>query len=240
MSAYTGNIFNFSRDLPEPFDTLSNKKVKVASKYSDGATASTLCSTVIKAINAICRCKNSTGEGAVGIIDQKTVAEYKSSMGPDAYHLVVYNRDNGNIMASIYDKSTEIFENYILNSSGRDGAAVMMAMFPVLMEDAEFEENFEEYYNQFVSAFPDMTKTTNAMAMLCDNAYRRVKDENCAAHVKVGLDKAGNLMRVSQAQLDSGKFEPTEVVAGEFNIFARKGATPIKKATAVIEHSDLV
>ena len=240
MSAYTGNIFNFSRDLPEPFDTLSNKKVKVTSKYSDGATASTLCSTVIKAINAICRCKNSTGEGAVGIIDQKTVAEYKSSMGPDAYHLVVYNRDNGNIMASIYDKSTEIFENYILNSSGRDGAAVMMAMFPVLMEDAEFEENFEEYYNQFVSAFPDMTKATNAMAMLCDNAYRRVKDENCAAHVKVGLDKAGNLMRVSQAQLDSGKFEPTEVVAGEFNIFARKGATPIKKATAVIEHSDFV
>lgn len=90
MSAYTGNIFNFSRDLPEPFDTLSNKKVKVTSKYSDGATASTLCSTVIKAINAICRCKNSTGEGAVGIIDQKTVAEYKSSMHAKLSGLAIF------------------------------------------------------------------------------------------------------------------------------------------------------
>ena len=32
----------------------------------------------------------------------------------------------------------------------------MMAMFPVLMEDAEFEENFEEYYNQFILSFPEI------------------------------------------------------------------------------------
>ena len=240
MSAYTGNIFNFSRDLPEPFDTLSNKKVKVASKYSDGATASTLCSTVIKAINAICRCKNSTGEGAVGIIDQKTVAEYKSSMGPDAYHLVVYNRDNGNIMASIFDKNTETIENYKLHASERDGAAVMMALVPLLLKDDEFDEHFQAYYDQRVAGYPDMKKATESMAILCDNAYRRIKDDTCSAHLKVTLDKSGNVLRVSQGHLDSGAYTPNAVLAGEFTIFAKTGRVTVSAAKDAIDHKDFV
>ena len=82
MATYINNIFNFSRNLPAPFDTLPNKKIKVSSKYGDGTT-STLCSTVIKAAHAVCRCMNGTGEGAVGVIDHRTVSEYKSSVGAD-------------------------------------------------------------------------------------------------------------------------------------------------------------
>ncbi len=239
MSAYMNNIFNFSRALPEPFDTLTNKKVKVSSKYGDG-TAATLCATMIKAVHAVCRCMDGTGEGAVGVIDHRTVAEYKSAMGPDAYHLVVYDSNSGSLMASVYDKNTEVFENYTMNASGRDGAAVMMAAFPILMNDEEFSDAFEEYRDQMNGGFPDMTKATEAMAMLCDNAYRRIKDPSCAAHVKVNVDKAGNLMRVSQAQLDSGAFTPTTVVAGEFTIFAKTGRVTVKKADAIVEHEDFI
>lgn len=239
MGAYMNNIFNFNRPLPEPFDTLTNKKVKVSSKYGDG-TAATLNATMIKAIHSVCRCMDGTGEGAVGVIDHRTVAEYKSSMGPDAYHLVVYDSNSGSLMASVYDKNTEVFENYTMNASGRDGSAVMMAVFPVLMSDEEFSDAFEEYRDQMNGGFPDMTKATNAMAMLCDNAYRRIKDSSCAAHVKVNVDKAGNLMRVSQAQLDSGAFTPTTVLAGEFMIFAKTGRVTVKKADAIVEHEDFV
>lgn len=239
MSAYVNNIFNFGRSLPVPFDTISNKKVKVSSKYGDG-TASTLCSTVIKAVHAVCFCMSGAGEGAVGVIDHRCVAEYKSSMGPDAYHLVVYDSNSGNVMASVYDKNTETFENYVLNASGRDGAAVMMGIMPALMKDDEFKETFDAYYEEYHKGYPDMTKATEYMAILCDNAYRRIKDDTCAAHVKVGVDKAGNLMRVSQAQLDSGKFTPTAVIAGEFTIFAKTGPATIHKATAVVEHEDFV
>lgn len=239
MGAYMNNIFNFNRPLPEPFDTLTNKKVKVSSKYGDG-TAATLNATMIKAIHSVCRCMDGTGEGAVGVIDHRTVAEYKSSMGPDAYHLVVYDSNSGSLMASVYDKNTEVFENYTMNASGRDGTAVMMAVFPVLMSDEEFSDAFEEYRDQMNGGFPDMTKATNAMAMLCDNAYRRIKDSSCAAHVKVNVDKAGNLMRVSQAQLDSGAFMPTTVLAGEFTIFAKTGRVTVKKADAIVEHEDFV
>ncbi len=233
------NLFNYSRSLPEPFDTLTNKKVKVSSKYGDG-TAATLCATVIKAVHAVCRCMDGTGEGAVGVIDYRTVAEYKSAMGTDAYHLVVYDSNNGSVMASVYDKNTEVFENYTMNASGRDGAAVMMAIFPVFLQDEEFQDAFDEYRDQMNAGFPDMGKATNAMAMLCDNAYRRIKDTSCAAPVKVNIDKAGNLMRVSQAQLDSGAFTPTTVSAGEFTIFAKTGRVTVKKAEAIIEHEDFV
>ena len=240
MSTYLNNLFNFSRPLPEPFDTLSSKKIKVSSQYGDG-TVSTLCATVIKAINAACRCMNGSGEGAVGVIDHRTVAEYKSSMGPDAYHLVVYDSATGTILASVYDKNTEVFENYVLNPTGRDGAAVMMALFPILVKDKEFAENFDTYREQFDAGFPDMTKATESMAILCDNVYRRAKDSSCPAYVKISVDKSGNLMRVTQTQLDSGIFTPAEVAAGEFTIFSKSVArTVISKAKTLVEHSDFV
>lgn len=239
MSTHMNNLFNFSRTLPAPFDSLTNKKVAVSSKYGDG-TQATLCATVIKAIHAVCRCMNGTDEGAVGVIDHRSVAEYKSSMGADAYHLVVYDSNSGSVMASVYDKNTEVFETYTMNQSNRDGAAVMMAMIPVLMNDEEFKESFDLYYDQFISGYTDMAKATEYMAYLCDNAYRRIKDPGCAAHVKVSLDKSGNLMRVSQTQLDSGTFTPTNVMAGEFTIFAKTGPATIKKASTVVEHADFV
>lgn len=239
MSTNMNNLFCYSRPLPAPFDTLKNKKVGVSSKYGDG-TQATLSGTVIKAVHAVCQCMNGTSEGAVGVIDHRSVAEYKSSMGADAYHLVVYDSNSGAIMASVYDKNTEVFETYTMNNSGRDGAAVMMALMPALMADDEFKEHFDEYYDQFISGFTDLSKATESMGYLCDNAYRRIKDPGCSAHVKVNVDKSGNLMRVSQAQLDSGAFTPTSVVAGEFTIFAKTGPATIKKASIVVEHSDFV
>ena len=83
MSVSIANLFNYSRALPEPFDSLTSKKVKVASKYASG-TEATLCCSVIKAVHAFYHCATNGGEGAVGWVEnKKCVAEYKSSMGPD-------------------------------------------------------------------------------------------------------------------------------------------------------------
>lgn len=237
MATYINNIFNFGRSLPSPFDTIANKKIKVSSKYGDGTT-STLCGTVIKAVHAVCHCMDGSGEGAVGIIDHRTAAEYKSFAGADAYHLVVYDSNTGSLMASVYDSNMETFENYTLNSSGRDGAAVMMALFPILMQDDEFKESFEAYQDELNAGYPHMDKATEYMALMCDNAYRRIKDDSCVAHIKVNVDKAGNLMRVSQTHLDSGSFTPTTVLAGEFKIFAQTGPAQIYSATETIDHAD--
>lgn len=240
MSVSINNLFNYSRSLPVPFDTMTNKKVKVASMYG-AKTESTLCGSVIKAVHAMCRCMNGTGEGAVGQIDtNKSVAEYKSSVGPDAYHLVVFDAASGSALASVYDKNTELIEQYVAHPSQRDGAAIFFALMPFLMSDAEFDEPFQEYYDQFIAGYPDMAKATESMAILCDNAYRRIKDDTCPAHINITVDKSGNLMRVSQGQLDSGSFVPTSVTAGEFTIFAKTGPAVIKKAGVVVEHTDFV
>lgn len=240
MSVSINNLFNYSRSLPVPFDTMTNKKVKVASMYG-AKTESTLCGSVIKAVHAMCRCMNGTGEGAVGQIDtNKSVAEYKSSVGPDAYHLVVFDAASGSALASVYDKNTELIEQYVAHPSQRDGAAIFFALMPFLMSDAEFDETFQEYYDQFIAGYPDMAKATESMAILCDNAYRRIKDDTCPAHINITVDKPGNLMRVSQGQLDSGSFVPTSVTAGEFTIFAKTGPAVIKKAGVVVEHTDFV
>lgn len=240
MSVSINNLFNYSRSLPVPFDTMTNKKVKVASMYG-AKTESTLCGSVIKAVHAMCRCMNGTGEGAVGQIDtNKSVAEYKSSVGPDAYHLVVFDTASGSALASVYDKNTELIEQYVAHPSQRDGAAIFFALMPFLMSDAEFDETFQEYYDQFIAGYPDMAKATESMAILCDNAYRRIKDDTCPAHINITVDKSGNLMRVSQGQLDSGSFVPTSVTAGEFTIFAKTGPAVIKKAGVVVEHTDFV
>ena len=240
MSVSINNLFNYSRSLPVPFDTMTNKKVKVASMYG-AKTESTLCGSVIKAVHAMCRCMNGTGEGAVGQIDtNKSVAEYKSSVGPDAYHLVVFDAASGSALASVYDKNTELIEQYVAHPSQRDGAAIFFALMPFLMSDVEFDETFQEYYDQFIAGYPDMAKATESMAILCDNAYRRIKDDTCPAHINITVDKSGNLMRVSQGQLDSGSFVPTSVTAGEFTIFAKTGPAVIKKAGVVVEHTDFV
>ena len=220
MSGAINNLFNFSRALPEPMDKLSSKKIKVSSKYGSG-TEATLSATVIKAVHAVCDCMNGIREGAVGVIDHRMVAEYKSSSGPDAYHLVVYDSATGNIVASGYDKNTEMIESYRLHSTANDGAAVLMAMMPALMADDEFEDNFVLYFDQRKNGYPDMGKAVDCMAILCDNAYRRIKDETCPANLKAKVEKSGNVLRVSQAQLDSGAYTPTSVMAGEFTIFAK-------------------
>ena len=239
MSSYVTNLFSFSRNLPPPYDKLASKKVSVASKYGDGKEA-TLSASVIKAVHAVCGCMNGN-DGAVGTQDNKSMAEYKSSVNADAYHLVVYNKDSGTIMASVYDKNTETVENYVLNAAGRDGAAIVMALHPTLMEDMEYRTKFYEYYAEFQSGFPDQTKMLNLMGCICDNVYRRAKDESCDAHVKTSLDKSGNLMRVSKTQLDSGAYTPTKVEAGNFCIFAHSTSNgTIKAAETVIEQSDFV
>ena len=234
------NLFNFGRPLPEPFDKLGSKKIKgVASQY--GGTDATLCAAVIKAVNALCGCVNGDGEGALGRISPtNSVAEYKSSMGPTAYHLVVYDAATGNFLASVYDSNTELIEQYTVHTSARDGAALFFAMMPQLLADEEFQEQFRLYLEQFTNGFPDLPKATHTMAILCDNVYRRVKDDTCAAHLKANVDKSGNLMRVSRAQLDSGLYQPTEVLAGEFTIFTQNGKPVVHKPVKVIDHKDFV
>lgn len=79
MSVSIANLFNYSRALPEPFDSLTSKKVKVASKYASG-TEATLCGSVIKAVHAFYHCATNGGEGAVGWVENKKCVQEPSTI----------------------------------------------------------------------------------------------------------------------------------------------------------------
>ena len=70
------------------------------------------------------------------------------------------------------------------------------------------------------AGYPDMGEATERMAILCDNAYRRINDSSCAAYLPTSIDGTGNVMRVSTTHIDSGNFRPDTVVAGMFTILA--------------------
>jgi hypothetical protein len=242
MSSPNAKLFNYSRSLPPPFNKVSVKKVKVSSKYGDG-TEATLCGTVLKAVAALHGCRYSGGAGALGLIDHRSVCEYKSAAGPEAYHLAVFDPSTGKVFASVYDKGTESFETYTVGNGAkaRDGSAVMMVLLPMLLEDEEFKERFDEYTDAANSGFTDMKAATECAAVLCDNAYRRIIDEACPAHVNVKIDASGNLMRISPTQLDSGTFTPKTLLGGEFCIFAQSGPSPVFTPDGeAVDHSDFV
>ena len=234
----SSKLFVFNRGLPAPFDKVG-KKVKVSSTYGDG-TEATLSSTVVKAVLSYCACKDGSQPGAVGTCGSKGVAEYKSASGADAYHLAVYDPSNGAVLASKYDSNTEMMETYSMGKTGQDGAAVLLAMIPALAVDKEFGDNLDAFMTEYQGGLSDLKKATDLMAILCDNAYRRVNDKTCSAHLPVSIDNSGNVMRVSQTHLDSGSFTPDTVLAGEFTILAHIGATAVLEQKETIPHSDFV
>lgn len=238
-SVVTKLLFSFDRKLPIPFDKLTTKTTSVTSKYGDG-TKATLSTSMVKAVLAYCACKNGSGQGAVGKIDHRSVAEYKSAMGPDIYHLAVYDPNSGHVLVSEYDANTTNIAQYKVHKTAKDGSAILMAMLPELMTDDEFKEHLDVCFDCHCKGWPDMSQATEHMAILCDNAYRRVGDETCPAHVKVNLEASGNVMRISNAQLDSGAFVPQSVLAGEFTIICQTGPAPAFTPVTVIDHTDFV
>lgn len=237
MSSGINNLFNFGRSLPEPF-TSTSKKVSVSSKYGD-KTSSTLCATVIKAVHAFIDCMEGNSKGAVGLTGDFCIAEYKSSTGPEDYHLVVYNKGSGSIKVGVYNRSTEIMEEYIASARSRDGAAILFAMMPELLLDEEFQIHFDKYKAEKDAGYPKIEEATLSMAILCDNVYRRIKDTSCAAHIKAEVNASGIMERLSKMQLDRGEYEPRVVCAGEFQIFAKTAAArTIKSANILIENKD--
>lgn len=237
MSVKNNKIFAFSRSLPEPFNGIS-AKVKVSSMYGDG-TEATLCATVIKAINAYCACQDGSGLGAVGKNNTKCIAEYKSSSGTNKYHLVVYDHNNGALLACAYENDTESIEIYDITS--RDNAAIVFAMMPVLLDNDEFKAQLEKYSKIRQGGFTDTKGAADSMAILCDNIYRRVTNPLCPAAVKLELEASGKLTRIPRTQIDAGKYTPHEIIAGEFTIFAKTGrVNTIKKADIIIEQKDFI
>jgi len=229
-------MFLFDRKLPHPFDTVSKSSTTDVSTYSDG-TKATITAGVTKALLAYCKLADGSGQGALGSLDQKLVCEYKSTEA-DKYHIVVFDTTTRKFLASVYDTNTDNVEQYVISKSGRDAAALFLALFPILHDDAEFQEKLTEFEEHHRAGFADLKGATGVLAVLCDNVYRRMTDETCTAHVKADVEATGNLTRISTTHLLSKTFMPKDVQYGEFIIFAQSAKAPAYHPMTTIPHTD--
>ncbi len=235
-------LFQYDRNRPTPFD--KSGSVDVASKYAPTNSArgrrTNLCAGVIKALNAVCDCISHTVRGAVGTVDNYYIAEYKSSIAKEM-HLVIYNSQNGNILASVYDLDAKTKTQYEIGAKKRDSAAIFMAMFPEFDKDEEFKDTFQEYCVERAAGYPDKDKASELIGVLCDNVYRRITDNNCEAHIAVNISETGNLARVTNTHIDSQEYIPKRLVAGEFEIFNNpKGTENLGRMKEVPPLTDFV
>jgi len=243
MSDNVNLVLDFSRRIPEPFDAYP-RKGNYASKYSS-ASSGTLIGGIVKMVLNACEVKAGNKKGGVGIVKNGSsvaycVSEYESSIGNEM-HLIVYNCSKGTVNASVYNTLTANMEQYKCGPKNRDGTAILFALFPLFMADDEFETTFNNIYNNFSNGWSDLDAAYGEMLIICDNIYRRLRDDSLACKVTLNLDKAGNLSRVQSMAIKNGTYEPEEVILGGFEIFSTKSNTTKKKTkSTAIEHSDFV
>ena len=194
----------------------------------------------MKAVLQVCGQLASKHPGGVGSQNQYGIAEYKSSNSPEEYHLAIYDCTTGQILASVYNDTTGINESYNGGPKGRDCAAIIAAMFPALLKDEEFRRYLFKVYDDFMDDFPNIDETKKYMGILCDNVYRRVMDESCPAHLPLNIDKSGNIFRVSQTHIESGKYIPKDIFSGWFHIFTENPGTAVISSNTEISHTDFV
>jgi len=207
--------------LPEPFDTApANHTTKHLSKFNGDSGTSTFYPPLLRAIISYAKLQLATEnktecKGAVGYQgEDMIVAEYVSNVRT----AVVYNRKTGKFIAGNFDGiSTSNITHYTLGPKGQSGAALFFAMIPELLEDSEFSDNYNVFYEMLKDNFLDLEETYKTGFIMCDNVYRRMLNKNLGLNVNIPTTK--NVAVLSKFSIDSKTYNPTSVVMGEFEVF---------------------
>lgn len=227
-------LMSFNRSVPGGLPRTVSGTV---SQYTTGGkTSSTISPSVVEAVEAWWHMKNETdpGEipGGVGTLPGATVAELRTPDGK--IHLVVKGND-GKLQGAISDSFTGTLAPYSLGTKEDfDATAIILALMPELMDNDEFSTAYKQYEENVMNG--DLP--VEALAMMSDNAYRRLLDPGLIASVTVNLASV-NLTRLKKQQLESGMFKPDTVLAGSTENFGGSSDTG-EAAKVLVETNDFV
>lgn len=233
----------FTMGVPSEFASFAKETTIYTSVFNSASVKkSTLHAPTLRAILAYMRLYNATtagepvdGLGAIGTQNgKKIIAEYVG--GRKDIQGVVYTMASGSILASVYaDENASGTQFVHKGSGGKDtGTAFFFALMPVFMEDAEFVENYNQLYEQFVSGFPGEKETEEAIFKLCDNVYRRIENaDDCGASgVKIEYPVTGNVRQITDIARKKGTYSATDILLGEFKMI-KAGIKPKKGASSI-------
>ena len=243
--------WTFQRTLPEPFKDYTDDAVfkNIASKYcTQPQKRSTLHAATLQAVLTYMELEEPAGGksaeelGAIGSqTNTYTVAEYPSRTGE--LHVVVYNPANGKFIAGKYTVPPDTEntpEKYVFKDSENTGTALLFALMPTFLSDEEFNEKYQQLKEYRAAGYPDMDEAAETAAVLCDNAYRRIRYSDTLATGGIRTDIAPNgvIPLLKPLALQTGTYAPTEIIHGAFQVL--KPGNTFKKKAEVIAKADFV
>ena len=234
--------WSFRLQQPAPFDDpqYSGSKSMGFSQYNTSSTAqkSTLHAPTMRALLAYAKLVSATengqsvdGLGAIG--HQGTtyrISEYRSANKTDC---VVFNPVTGKFNAAQVEDGAQALKPYSVGAGNGTGSGLLFCLMPVLNEDDEFRQKFQEFVSHFESGWADMDEAFECALTLCDNVYRRIENSKQLGSdgVKISIPTTGNISVITQMAMDSGNYAPTGASYGEFTIMQMSG-TPTAKASS--------
>lgn len=234
--------WSFRLQQPAPFDDpkYAGSKSMGFSQYNTSSTAqkSTLHAPTMRALLAYAKLVSATengqsvdGLGAIG--HQGTtyrISEYRSANKTDC---VVFNPVTGKFNAAQVEDGTQALKPYSVGAGNGTGSGLLFCLMPVLNEDDEFRQKFQEFVSLLESGWADMDAAFECALTLCDNVYRRIENSKQLGSdgVKISIPTTGNISVITQMAMDSGNCAPTGASYGEFTIMQMSG-TPTAKASS--------
>lgn len=234
--------WSFRLQQPAPFDDPKHAGSKSMgfSQYNTSSTAqkSTLHAPTMRALLAYAKLVSATengqsvdGLGAIG--HQGTtyrISEYRSANKTDC---VVFNPVTGKFNAAQVEDGTQALKPYSVGAGNGTGSGLLFCLMPVLNEDDEFRQKFQEFVSLLESGWADMDAAFECALTLCDNVYRRIENSKQLGSdgVKISIPTTGNISVITQMAMDSGNYAPTGASYGEFTIMQMSG-TPTAKASS--------
>lgn len=234
--------WSFRLQQPAPFDDpqYSGSKSMGFSQYNTSSTAqkSTLHAPTMRALLAYAKLVSATengqsvdGLGAIGHQGNTyRISEYPSANKTDC---VVFNPVTGKFNAAQVEDGTQTLKPYSVGAGNGTGSGLLFCLMPILNEDDEFRQKFQEFVSHLESGWADMDAAFECALTLCDNVYRRVENSKQLGSdgVKISIPTTGNISAITQMAMDSGNYAPTGASYGEFTIMQMSG-TPTAKASS--------
>ena len=231
--------WSFRLQQPAPFDDpkYAGSKSMGFSQYNTSSTAqkSTLHAPTMRALLAYAKLVSATengqsvdGLGAIG--HQGTtyrISEYRSANKTDC---VVFNPVTGKFSAVQIEDGSQVLKPYSLGAGNGSGSALLFCLMPVLNEDDEFHQKFQEFTSHYENGWADMDAAFECALVLCDNVYRRIENSKQLGTdgVKISIPTTGNISVITQMAMDSGNYAPTGASYGNFTIMQLSGNATAK------------
>ncbi len=82
----------------------------------------------------------------------------------------------GKFNAAQVEDGTQALKPYSVRAGNGTGSALLFCLMPVLNEDDEFRQKFQEFVSLLESGWADMDAAFECALSLCDNVYRRIEN----------------------------------------------------------------